>query len=81
MALVAASLYAMIALLVWRLSKEWIQKDFLVPAAVFWPVTLLVWLLAGMLLLPALLLALAGYLNTSWSERRPRRFSRTYSLL
>ena len=79
MELVAALLYALIALLVWRLSMGWIREDFRVPAAVFWPVTLLAWILAGILLLPALLLALAGYLNRL--ERRPRRFSRTYSLL
>ena len=75
MELVAALLYLSIALLVWRLSKGWIREDFRAPAGVFWPLTLLTWVLAGLLLVPACLLARAGYLNTRWHERRPRRFS------
>ena len=75
MELVAAFLYISIAALVERLSKGWIREDFLLVAAVFWPLTLLAWVLAGLLLIPALLLALAGYLNTCWLERRPRKFS------
>ena len=80
MSLVAVSLYTLIAALVWRLSKGWIREDFLLPAAVLWPLTLLAWLFAGVLLLPTLLLALAGYLNTWWLERRPQRLGPPYFL-
>ena len=80
MELVAGLLYAVIAALVWRLSRGWIREDFLLPAAVLWPLTLLAWLFAGVLLLQTLLLAIAGYLNTWWDERRPRRLSPPYFL-
>ena len=75
MELVAVLLYTAIGGLVWRLSHGWIRDDFRVVAAVFWPFTLLTWVAAGLLLVPACLLAFAGYLNTCWHERRPRTLS------
>lgn len=75
MELVGVLLYASIAVLVWRRSQGWIREDFRVVAAVFWPLTLATWVTAGLLLVPAVLLALAGYLNTRWQERRPRKLS------
>ena len=75
MQLVAALLYTAIAVVVWRLSQGWIRDDFRVAAGGLWPLTLTAWVVAGVLLVPACLLALAGYLNTCWHERRPRRFS------
>jgi hypothetical protein len=73
MELAVAFLYVLIAALVWRLSGGWAAEDFRVMAAVFWPLTLVAWIVLGLLLVPFVLLALTGYLNTWWLGRRRGR--------
>ena len=75
MELVAALLYIAIAVLMWRLSDGWIRENFRVVAALFWPLTLLAWVAAALLVFPACLLVLTGYLDTCRRERHPGNLS------
>jgi hypothetical protein len=65
-----AFLYVLIAALVWRASRGCIREDMRGVAAAFWPLTVVVWFALGLFLVPCLLLAFAGYLNTWWLDHR-----------
>ena len=56
-------------------------EDFQLPAAILWPLTVLAWVAAGVLVLATLLLALVGYLNAWWVETRDRHLGSSGEIL